>query len=148
MGDLYGTSYIVNGASDVIGLHRLSGDDESGPVRMHMSILKDRSRLSRRGDIYGLLGHEESLDFEVVDLNGVEGGYKKRSRLRERLLMDLLKRDEATALPADELASVLGSHINQVQRELRNLRQDPLNRIVRMEEREGRTTRFRYWREK
>ena len=50
MGDLYGSAYIVNGCSDVWGI--TVGEDD----QFSLTILKDRSGASQRGDTFALAG--------------------------------------------------------------------------------------------
>ena len=61
LGDLFGSSYIVNGASDVWGLWRTDDDGQYFRLR----YLKDRSMLVERNFDFELSGSEESLRFDI-----------------------------------------------------------------------------------
>ena len=60
--DLFGSSYIVNGASDVWALWRTADDEHSFQLR----YLKDRSMLVERNFDFQLTGSDESLRFELT----------------------------------------------------------------------------------
>ena len=60
--DLFGSSYIVNGASDVWALWRTADDEHSFQLR----YLKDRSMLVERNFDFQLTGSDESLRFDLT----------------------------------------------------------------------------------
>ena len=60
--DLFGSAYIVNGASDVWALWRTADDEHSFQLR----YLKDRSMLVERNFDFQLTGSDESLRFDLT----------------------------------------------------------------------------------
>nr|WP_170951166.1 AAA family ATPase [Synechococcus sp. UW106] len=60
--DLFGSSYIVNGASDIWALWRTADDEHSFQLR----YLKDRSMLVERNFDFQLTGSDESLRFDLT----------------------------------------------------------------------------------
>ena len=78
--DLFGSSYIVNGASDVWALWRTHDDGQHFQLR----YLKDRSMLVERNFDFRLTGSEKSLRFDLHggSLNDLE----HRKTVREKLL--------------------------------------------------------------
>ena len=62
LADLFGSSYIVNGASDVWALWR-TGDEEH---HFQLRYLKDRSMLVERNFDFQLTGSDESLRFDLT----------------------------------------------------------------------------------
>lgn len=59
--DIYGSTFIKNGASDVWGMWRIDPSGESFKLR----YLKDRSMLKPRHFTYDLTGSEDTLRFEI-----------------------------------------------------------------------------------
>jgi hypothetical protein len=125
MRDLFGSSYIANGSSDILGLQRLEyeGDEGRLGVNMLLTVLKDRTGISKRGDRYALEGSDEDLSLAVVSLNLDPKGIDKRASVKTKLVKDLAKRGEECALPIDELASVISSTPKYVQQALSELLQ-------------------------
>lgn len=80
LADLFGSSYIVNGASDVWALWRTDDDGQHFQLR----YLKDRSMLVERNFDFQLTGSDESLRFNLHggSLNELE----HRKTVREKLL--------------------------------------------------------------
>ena len=80
LADLFGSSYIVNGASDVWALWRTDDDGQHFQLR----YLKDRSMLVERNFDYQLTGSDESLRFNLH--GGSLHELEHRKTVREKLL--------------------------------------------------------------
>ena len=101
-GDLYGSAYIVNGCSDVWGI--TVGEDD----QFSLTILKDRSGVSQRGDTFALTGSKEDLSFELSGMNADEDGIDKLKKTEQAVLKSLRARGPEGAITQAELASTLG----------------------------------------
>ena len=101
-GDLYGSAYIVNGCSDVWGITVGENDQFS------LTILKDRSGVSQRGDTFALTGSKEDLSFELSGMNADEDGIDKLKKTEQAVLKSLRARGPEGAITQAELASTLG----------------------------------------
>ena len=80
LADLFGSSYIVNGASDVWALWRTDDDGQHFQLR----YLKDRSMLVERNFDFQLTGSDESLRFNLH--GGSLHELEHRKTVREKLL--------------------------------------------------------------
>ena len=78
--DLFGSSYIVNGASDIWALWRTDDDGQHFQLR----YLKDRSMLVERNFDFQLTGSDESLRFNLN--GGSVHELEHRKTVREKLL--------------------------------------------------------------
>ena len=101
-GDLYGSAYIVNGCSDVWGI--TVGEDD----QFSLTILKDRSGVSQRGDTFALAGSKEDLSFELSGMNADEQGIDKLKKTEKAVLKSLRARGPEGAITQAELAQSLG----------------------------------------
>ena len=80
LADLFGSSYIVNGASDIWALWRTDDDGQHFQLR----YLKDRSMLVERNFDFQLTGSDESLRFNLH--GGSLHELEHRKTVREKLL--------------------------------------------------------------
>ena len=101
-GDLFGSSYIVNGSSDVWGVIRDPQHKGVDPCFL-LKILKPRTGISQGGDVYRLVGSRENLSFELESLNQDAGLLKNLKESEQLVLKALRNRTKETALTITEL---------------------------------------------
>lgn len=115
MGDLYGSAYIVNGCSDVWGITVGENDEFT------LTILKDRSGVSQRGDTFQLQGDREDLSFGLRKMNADERGVENLKSTERLLLKQLSSRTEENPLTQTELCAATGKSPATVKRVMREL---------------------------
>jgi len=144
LSDLFGSSYIVNGASDVWGVIR---DPETTNPTFLLKVLKPRTGITEAGDTYRLLGNREDLSLVLDAHNGDQEGMKKLKGVHQKVVDLLSGRTEETALDLMELSAALGTHRNVVERVVRSLVSDQLPGLRRVKGSDsGRGPRpYRYW---
>jgi hypothetical protein len=144
LSDLFGSSYIVNGASDVWGVIR---DPEASNPTFLLKVLKPRTGITEAGDTYRLLGNREDLSLVLDAHNGDQEGMKKLKGVHQKVVDHLKGRTEETALDLVELSAALNTHRNVVERVVRALVSDQLPGLRRVKGRDsGRGPRpYVYW---
>jgi len=144
LSDLFGSSYIVNGASDVWGVIR---DPEASSPTFLLKVLKPRTGITEAGDTYRLLGNREDLSLVLDAHNGDQEGMRKLKGVHQKVVTHLQGRTEETALDLVELAAALNTHRNVVERVVRSLVSDQLPGLRRVKRGDsGRGPRpYVYW---
>lgn len=118
LGDLFGSSYIVNGASDVWAVVR---DTESAEPKFVLTVLKPRTGITMSGDRFELLGSHEDLSLTIVSHNGEKDGTEKLRGLKAKVVECLKGRSEDTALGLTELSGAVNAHRGSVERVVKTL---------------------------
>ena len=139
MGDLYGSAYIVNGCSDVWGI--TVGEDD----QFSLTILKDRSGVSQRGDTFSLTGSKEDLSFELSGMNADEQGIEKLKKTEQLLIKTLRKRGPEMALTIGELSAETGKGGSTVHRVMGELYTGDWGIQRRRRESTGGKAAWEYW---
>ena len=139
MGDLYGSAYIVNGCSDVWGI--TVGEDD----QFSLTILKDRSGVSQRGDTFSLTGSKEDLSFELSGMNADEQGIEKLKKTEQLLIKTLRKRGPDMALTIGELSAETGKGGSTVHRVMGELYTGEWGIRRRRRESTGGKAAWEYW---
>jgi len=144
LGDLFGSSYIVNGASDVWGVIK---DTESAEPKFKLKVLKPRSGITEAGDTFELLGCREDLSLTLSAHNGDEKGVEKARGQALLVLKALQGRTEETALDLQELAAAINGHPLAVGRVLKVLVGEKHPGLKRVPIKSGKSGRpsYRYW---
>ena len=102
MGDLYGSAYIVNGCSDVWGI--TVGEND----QFTLTILKDRSGVSQRGDNFTLTGSKEDLSFDLKEMNGQEDTLETLGKTEKALLKKLREHGAKTPVAPLTVVELVG----------------------------------------
>jgi AAA domain len=144
LGDLFGSSYIVNGASDVWGVIK---DSESAEPKFKLKVLKPRSGITEAGDTFELLGSREDLSLTLAAHNGDAEGVEKARGQALLVLKALSGRSEETALEIHEIAALINGHPLAVGRVLKTLVGDKHPGLKRVPLKTGKRGRpsYRYW---
>ena len=118
LGDLFGSSYIVNGASDVWAVVR---DSESKEPKFVLTVLKPRTGITMAGDRFELIGSNEDLSLTITSHNGEADGTEKLRGLKAKVVECLKDRTEDTALDLTEISAAVNSHRGSVERVVKSL---------------------------
>jgi hypothetical protein len=118
LGDLFGSSYIVNGASDVWAVVR---DSESKEPKFVLTVLKPRPGITMAGDRFELIGSNEDLSLTITSHNGEADGTEKLRGLKAKVVDCLKGRTEDTALDLTEISAAVNSHRGSVERVVKSL---------------------------
>ena len=144
LGDLFGSSYIVNGASDVWGVIK---DTDSAEPKFKLKVLKPRSGITEAGDTFELLGCREDLSLTLSAHNGDEKGVEKARGQALLVLNALQGRNEETALELAEISQLTGGHPTAVSKVLKVLVGEKHPGLKRVPIKSGKAGRpsYRYW---
>lgn len=144
LSDLFGSSYIVNGASDVWGVIK---DTESTEPKFKLKVLKPRTGITEAGDTYELWGSREDLSLTLASHNGDEEGVEKLRGQAKQVVTALEGRTEETALEISEIAAVVNAHPTAVSRVLKQLVSTDHPGLKRVPIEAGKRGRpsYRYW---
>lgn len=144
LSDLFGSSYIVNGASDVWGVIK---DTESTEPKFKLKVLKPRTGITEAGDTYELWGSREDLSLTLASHNGDEEGVEKLRGQAKQVVAALEGRTEETALEISEIAAVVNAHPTAVSRVLKQLVSTDHPGLKRVPVEAGKRGRpsYRYW---
>lgn len=118
LGDLFGSSYIVNGASDVWAVVR---DAESKEPKFVLTVLKPRTGITQGGDRFELLGSNEDLSLTITTHNGEADGTERLKGLRLKVVECLRGRSRETALDLTEISGAINAHRGSVERVVKAL---------------------------
>ncbi|MFZ9973425.1 MAG: AAA family ATPase [Vulcanococcus sp.] len=118
LGDLFGSSYIVNGASDVWAVVR---DSESKEPKFVLTVLKPRTGITQGGDRFELLGSNEDLSLTITTHNGEADGTERLKGLRLKVVDCLRGRTRETALDLTEISGAINAHRGSVERVVKGL---------------------------
>lgn len=118
LGDLFGSSYIVNGASDVWAVVR---DSESKEPKFVLTVLKPRTGITMAGDRFELIGSNEDLSLTITSHNGEADGTEKLRGLKAKVVECLSGRGEETALDLNEISAAVNAHRGSVERVVKAL---------------------------
>ena len=145
-GDLYGSSYIVNAASDVWGLVR-DGGEEDAPL-FALNVIKPRSGITQQGDRFELQGDLEDLSFQFQTFNFSTKAEELSGTSRDKVLQLLQRRSADSALLLGEIVPMVGLSLSTVQRLVRQLYEDRAStRVERSKELCGTSKpAYRYYR--
>ncbi len=120
--DLYGSSYIHNAATDVWGLVVDGGDGER-PV-FALEVIKARSGLTQKGDLFHLQGNLEDLSFTFDTFNLSKSTEALTGSSREKVLKYLKGRRVETAVTIEDIHVTINLSSATVKRVLRELYSD------------------------
>jgi hypothetical protein len=118
LGDLFGSSYIVNGASDVWAVVK---DVESKEPKFVLTVLKPRTGITDAGDRFEMLGSREDLSLTITSHNGEQDGTEKLRGLKAKVVEALKGRNRDTALDLMELSGLVNTHRGSVERVVKGL---------------------------
>ena len=118
LGDLFGSSYIVNGASDVWAVVR---DSESKEPKFVLTVLKPRTGITMAGDRFELIGSNEDLSLTITSHNGEADGTEKLRGLKAKVVECLKGRTEEVALDLNEISAAVNAHRGSVERVVKSL---------------------------
>lgn len=118
LGDLFGSSYIVNGASDVWAVVR---DAESKDPKFVLTVLKPRTGITQGGDRFELLGSNEDLSLTITTHNGEADGTERLKGLKLKVVESLRGRTRDTALDLTEISGAVNAHRGSVERVVKGL---------------------------
>jgi len=119
--DLYGSSFIVNGTSDVWGIIR---DPEANSPTFLLKVLKPRSGITSGGDTFKLSGSLEDLSFELETVNNItsKDAIEGLRKSEQKVLTALRERTGAeTGLSKHDLAANTGVSPSGVEKALTRL---------------------------
>ena len=128
--DIYGSSYIVNAASDVWGLAINGGTDEE--PQFALEVIKPRSGITQRGDVFFFAGNLEDLSFEFESFNHKkeENSQELTGTAKEQVLQYLGTRTEATAVTESMIKSKTGLNANTIKRVIRQLYSERIHHCI------------------
>lgn len=118
LGDLFGSSYIVNGASDVWAVVR---DAESKDPKFVLTVLKPRTGITQGGDRFELVGSNEDLSLTITTHNGEADGTERLKGLKLKVVECLRGRTRDTALDLTEISGAINAHRGSVERVVKGL---------------------------
>jgi hypothetical protein len=144
LGDLFGSSYIVNGASDVWAVVK---DAESTEPKFLLKVLKPRTGITDAGDTFEMAGCREDLSLTIVSQNGESDGAERMRGVSQRVVKVLQGRCRETALDLSDLSSQAGCHRKYAERVVRTLVAETHPGLMRVsEKRPGqRKPTYVYW---
>jgi len=116
--DLYGSAYITNSATDVWAL-TMDGGTEDEPV-FALDILKARSNITQKGDVFHLQGNVDDLSFGFESFNFSPKAEHLDGSASERVLK-ALPTDESVALTVEELVGTTNLSARTLKRVLKDL---------------------------
>jgi hypothetical protein len=125
---LYGSSYIVNAASDVWGLMRDGGEDDA-PV-FALNVIKPRSGITQQGDRFELQGNLDDLSFAFQSFNLSTTAEELTGSSKDKVLKCLSGRSPETGVSVAEVVSTTGVTPKTAARLLRQLYADRANTKV------------------
>jgi hypothetical protein len=145
LSDLFGSSYIVNGASDVWGVVK---DPDTTEPKFVLKVLKPRTGITEAGDTFELLGSREDLSLTVSTWNGQEKGVEELRGMNRAVVEALRGRSEETAVEISELAVLVNGHPTAVSRVLKGLMGEDypgLQRSAAVRSKGAGRPTYRYW---
>jgi hypothetical protein len=132
MQDLYGSSFIVNGTSDVWGVVRDPASPADAP-KFVLKVLKPRTGVTTGGDTYVLSGSTEDFSFELEQLNNQKSRDEiEKLRKSEQLVLRALRERTSveSGLRIVDMASI-GVSQSGITKALRTLLADPAYGVKR-----------------
>ena len=120
--DLYGSSYIVNAASDVWALG-LDGGDSDAPV-FALQVLKARSGVTQTNDLIHFQGNLDDLSFEFTNFNCLQEAQAMEmlnGTAEQKALGYIKKRTSNNPITAKDLQSQVGVSEVTIKRVVRSL---------------------------
>jgi hypothetical protein len=145
-GDLFGSSYIHNAASDVWGLVIDGGTPEE--PKFVIEVIKDRMGVTQKGDRFEMLGNLEDLSFSFSTFNLSNSTELLTGSARDKALKVLKGRRYEVALDMANLASAAGIDPKTCDRVLRQIYADRANTHIDREKQpsqEAGRPRYVYW---
>jgi predicted transcriptional regulator len=144
LGDLFGSSYIVNGASDVWAVVR---DSESKEPKFVLTVLKPRTGITMAGDRFELIGSNEDLSLTITSHNGEADGTEKLRGLKAKVVECLKGRSEEAALDLNEISAAVNAHRGSVERVVKSLVSAEYPGLQRLGQKRPGTKRptYTYW---
>jgi hypothetical protein len=120
--DLYGSSYIVNAASDVWALG-LDGGDSDAPV-FALQVLKARSGITQTNDLIHFQGNLDDLSFEFTNFNLMKAEAASEvlnGTAEEKVLQVIRRRSAVNPITETDLLSQVGVSSSTIKRVVRSL---------------------------
>ena len=117
--DLYGSAYLVNGASSVWGMWKeqtngFGPEEEDDAPTLILKVLKNRNGINETGEKFTFLGNKEDMSFEFVSMNGGTHTLTELDKLQNQMLKILsTKLEPVTAVSLDELRGLLAGSFSQ-----------------------------------
>ena len=117
--DLYGSAYLVNGASSVWGMWKeqtngFGPEEEDNAPTIILKVLKNRNGINETGEKFTFTGNKEDMSFEFVSMNGGTHTLTELDKLQNQMLKILsTKLEPATAVSLDELRGLLAGSFSQ-----------------------------------
>jgi len=117
--DLYGSAYLVNGASSVWGMWKeqtngFGPEEEDNAPTIILKVLKNRNGINETGEKFTFLGNKEDMSFDFVSMNGGTHTLTELDKLQNQMLKILsTKLEPATAVSLDELRGLLAGSFSQ-----------------------------------
>ena len=117
--DLYGSAYLVNGASSVWGMWKeqtngFGPEEEDDAPTLILKVLKNRNGINETGEKFTFLGNKEDMSFEFVSMNGGTHTLTELDKLQDQMLKILSTKLEPTvAVSLDELRGLLAGSFSQ-----------------------------------
>ena len=117
--DLYGSAYLVNGASSVWGMWKeqtngFGPEEEDNAPTIILKVLKNRNGINETGEKFTFLGNKEDMSFEFVSMNGGTHTLTELDKLQDQMLKILSTKLEPTvAVSLDELRGLLAGSFSQ-----------------------------------
>jgi hypothetical protein len=135
--DLYGSSFIVNGTSDVWGVIR---DPAASSPTFLLTVLKPRSGITSGGDTFKLSGSLEDLSFQLETVNNItsKDAIDGLRDSEQKVLKALRGRGSAElGLSKNDLTANTGVSFSGVEKALTRLLADPQMGVKRAPVRAG-----------
>ena len=117
--DLYGSSYIVNAASDVWGIS-IDGGDSDYPI-FALEVLKPRSGVTQKDDIFLLEGNLNNLSFTFKAFNFREKAEELTGTARAKVMKVIQSRNKETAVSEAQLLTLTNLNENTIKRVVRQI---------------------------
>lgn len=149
LGDLFGSSYIVNGASDVWAVvkEQAEAPHQQLEPKFVLKVLKPRTGITQAGDRIALKGSMEDLSFTIETFNEDKDRSKNHKALLQKVVTALSKQSAAGGLQVSELSAVVNSSVSNVSRLVRGMFSDDYPGLKRAPVETGEKGRraYRYW---
>ena len=153
--DLYGSTYLVAGASTVFGMYKeyeqgMTLEQAKDYPKIALKVLKNRNGVCETGEKFIFQGCAEDMSFEFESFNGGTHTLSDLDKLRDQILKILSGRIEPeTALTLDELRGLLKGSFSAgaIRKEAMSLLQNAVKTgIVRYKEKKSKAAGRPSWR--
>ena len=153
--DLYGSTYLVAGASTVLGMYKeyepgMTLEQAKDFPKIAVKVLKNRNGVCETGEKFVFQGCAEDMSFEFESFNGGTHTLSELDKLRDQILKILSVRVEPeTALTLDELRGLLKGSFSAgaIRKEAMSLLQNAVKTgVVRYKEKKSKAAGRPSWR--